>query len=157
MDYEKTIDKYGFKFCVRFYLTIIFSFPGNPYDRHTLSRTLEQVERIAFSPEHTFTNQGFRGHDYQGPVQVYVAKKRRGRTALSLWKWMRRKVAIEPAISHLKHEHRLNRNRIKGMLGDCLNTIFSAAGMNFRKLLRWAAALLRLILASIYKPVQPAY
>jgi len=96
------------------------SFHGNPYDGHTLSRTLEQVERIAFSPEHAFTDQGFRGHDYQGPVQVHVAKKRRGRTALSLSRWMMRRAAIEPAISHLKHEHRLNRNTAsKG----CLETV----------------------------------
>ncbi len=33
----------------------------------------------------------------------------------------------------------MDRCRLKGTLGDCLNAIFTAAGMNFRKLLRWAA------------------
>ncbi len=130
---------------------------GNPYDGHTLSETIEQVKRIASSPEHVFTDQGYRGHDYKGPIKVHVAKKRRGRTPKSLWRWMKRRAAIEPAIGHLKHEHRLSRNRLKGILGDCLNVIFSAAEMNFHKLLRWAAALLRLILGCIQRPTMPAY
>ncbi|OCC15324.1 hypothetical protein DBT_1447 [Dissulfuribacter thermophilus] len=49
------------------------------------------------------------------------------------------------AISHLKHCHRMDRNRLKGILGDCLNVILSAAGMNFHKLLRWAAVFWRSI------------
>jgi transposase, IS5 family len=56
---------------------------------------------------------------------------------------MKRRAAIEPGIGHLKREHRMDRNRLKGTLGDGLNAILSAAGMNFRKLLRWAAAFLR--------------
>jgi len=125
------------------------AFHGNPYDGHTLSKAIEQIERIAQRPEHIFTDQGYRGHDYNGDIQIHVDKRRRGRTAKSLWKWMKRRAAIEPGISHLKHHHRMDRNRLKGILGDCLNAILSAAGMNFHKLLRWAAALLRIILRTI--------
>jgi IS5 family transposase len=82
---------------------------------------------------------GYRGHEYTGHINVHVDKRRRGRTAKSLWRWMKRRAAVEPGIGHLKREHRMDRCRLKGTIGDCLNAIFSAAGMNFRKLLRLAA------------------
>lgn len=118
---------------------------GNPYDGHTLSEALDQVKRIVQLPQQVFVDMGYRGHGYEGPVEVHVDKRRRGRTAKSLWRWMKRRAAIEPGIGHLKREHRMDRNRLKGTLGDCLNAILSAAGMNFWKLLQWAAAFLRQI------------
>ena len=48
---------------------------------------------------------------------------------------MKRRAAVEPSIGHLKNEHRLERNRLKGAAGDAINAILSAAGMNFYKLL----------------------
>jgi len=116
---------------------------GNPYDGHTLKDALKQVERIVRLPEQAFVDQGYRGHGYTGSVHVHVDKHRRGRTARSLWRWMKRRAAIEPGIGHLKREHGMDRNRLKGILGDRINAILSAAGMNFWKLLRWAADFLR--------------
>lgn len=110
---------------------------SNPYDGHTLAEALNQVERIARKPEFAFVDRGYRGHGYDGDVQVHLDKVRRGRTAKSLWRWMKRRAAVEPSIGHLKQEHRMDRNRLKGKIGDRINAILSAAGMNFRKLLRW--------------------
>lgn len=109
---------------------------GNPYDGHTLADTLNQVEKIARKPEHAFVDRGYRGHCYKGDIQVHLDKVRRGRTAKSLWRWMKRRAAVEPSIGHLKQEHRMDRNRLKGRPGDRINAILSAAGMNFRKLLK---------------------
>ena len=121
------------------------SCPGNPYDGHTLKDTLAQVERLlGKTPRHVFLDMGYRGHDYaqgEGNVQIHVDTKRRGKTARGLWKWMKRRAAVEPGIGHLKHEHRLDRNRLWGEQGDMLNAILSAAGMNFRKLLKHAGSL----------------
>ncbi len=47
---------------------------------------------------------------------------------------MKRRAAVEPTIGHLKAEHRLERNRLKGTAGDAINAILSAAAMNFQKL-----------------------
>jgi transposase, IS5 family len=119
------------------------AFHNNPYDGHTLKDALDQVQRVAGGPEHAFVDMGYRGHAYSGAVEVHVDKRHRGRTAKSLWRWMKRRAAIEPRIGHLKREHRMDRNRLGGVIGDQLNAILSAVMMNFHKLLRWAAELLR--------------
>ncbi len=36
----------------------------------------------------------------------------------------------------------MDRNRLKGEDGDQMNAVMSAAGMNFRKLLKWLAGFL---------------
>ena len=128
---------------------------GNPYDGHTLSDALSQVERMGIRPEQAFVDMGYRGHNYAGPVEVHVDKRHRGRTAKSLWRWMKRRAAIEPGIGHLKREHRMDRNRLKGEEGDGINAILSAAGMNFSKLLRWAGDLLRLFFLWIFSLCKP--
>jgi IS5 family transposase len=79
---------------------------------------------------------GYRGHDYDGAVTVHVDKRRRGRTSEARWRWMKRRAAVEPSIGHLKSEHRLERNRLKGTAGNAINAILAAAAMNFQKLLR---------------------
>ena len=116
---------------------------GNPYDGHTLSDTLTQVAKISRTPEYVYVDQGYRGHGYTGDCEIHVDKRRRGRTARSVWRWMKRRAAIEPGIGHLKQEHRMDRNRLKGVAGDRINAILSAAGMNFRKLLRFLEEHLR--------------
>ena len=49
---------------------------------------------------------------------------------------MKRRAAVEPSIGHLKNEHRLERNRLKGTAGNEINAILATAAMNFQKLLR---------------------
>ena len=118
------------------------AFHGNPYDGHTLNKTIEQVTKLSKSPEHVFVDRGYRGHDYAGISTVHIDKQRRGRTPKSLWRWMKRRAAVEPSIGHLKQEHRMDRNRLKGVIGDRINAILSAAGMNFMKLIRFIGEVL---------------
>ena len=126
--------------------------PGNPYDGHTLGKAMEQVGRIIPVPEHAFVDMGYRGHDYEGDCEIHVDKRRRGGTPKSLWKWMKRRAAIEPSIGHLKQEHRMDRCRLKGTEGDELNAILSAVGMNFGKLLK-AVSLLPSYLRMLFSPL----
>jgi IS5 family transposase len=111
------------------------SLPGNPYDGHTLDQQLTQVRRLLGGKlREVHVDMGYRGHNHCGTETVHVDKRRRGRTSKSLWRWMKRRAAVEPTIGHLKSEHRLGRNRLKGTAGDAINAILSAAAMNFQKL-----------------------
>jgi transposase, IS5 family len=116
-------------------------FRDNPYDGHTLNDQMAQVERIVSNlVKEAHTDMGYRKHNYEGPVQVHVDKRHRGTIAKALWKRMKRRAAIEPTIGHLKSEHHLERNRLKGALGDSLNVLLGACAMNLRKLLRFLLA-----------------
>jgi hypothetical protein len=44
---------------------------------------------------------------------------------------MRRRAAVEPVIGHMKAEHRMGRNYLKGRDGDRINAVLAAAGYNF--------------------------
>jgi IS5 family transposase len=97
---------------------------------------MKQVESLASNKvSEAYVDMGYRGHDYKGKATVHVDKRRRGRTPRPLWRWMKRRAAVEPSIGHLKLEHRLERNRLKGVAGDAINAVLAAAAMNFHKLL----------------------
>jgi IS5 family transposase len=59
-------------------------------------------------------------------------------------KKFRRRAAIEPIIGHLKSDHRLSRNYLKGFIGDEINLLMAASAFNLRK---WMNNFLRLIFA----------
>ena len=125
------------------------SFTGNPYDGHTLDTQMKQVDRLIGSKvSEAHVDMGYRGHNYDGAVTVHVDKRRRGKTARALWRWMKRRAAVEPSIGHLKSEHRLERNRLKGVEGNAINAVLAAAAMNFQKLL---GAFLRHILRWLWR------
>jgi IS5 family transposase len=110
---------------------------GNPYDGHTLSGALQQVERLSgHKPQTAFVDLGYRGHGVEGESTIHLVPRKRRHLAKSLRRWMNRRAAIEPVIGHLKSEHRMDRNRLKGRVGDQLNAVLSACGFNLRKLLR---------------------
>ena len=52
-------------------------------------------------------------------------------------------IIAEPVIGHLKDDHRMRRNPLKGRDGDRINAVLAAAGYNFSLLLRWFEELLR--------------
>ena len=110
---------------------------GNPYDGHTLAGALRQVERLSGQkPQTAFVDLGYRGHGVAGESAVQVVPRQRRHLAKSVRRWMNRRAAIEPVIGHLKSDHRMERNRLKGRVGDQLNAVLSACGFNLRKLLR---------------------
>jgi hypothetical protein len=53
----------------------------------------------------------------------------------------KRRSAIEPTIGHLKSDHRLKRNFLRGKSGDQINALMEAVGYNISKLLRAFACL----------------
>jgi IS5 family transposase len=112
------------------------SFAGNPCDGPTLAEQMKQVENlIGDKAGEMHADMGYGGRDCDGPVTAHVDKRRRGRTPRALWRWMKRRAAAEPSIGHLKSEPRLERNRLKGVEGNAINAVLSAAAMNLHKLL----------------------
>jgi IS5 family transposase len=63
---------------------------------------------------------------------------------------MRRRAAVEPVIGHIKAEHRMGRNYLKGRHGDRINAVLAAAGYNFGLLLRWLKSLLRALIRMLF-------
>jgi IS5 family transposase len=68
---------------------------------------------------------------------------------------MKRRAAVEPVIGHLKAEHRMGRNHLKGRHGDRANAVLAAAGFNFHLLLRWFERLLRALLQMLCRLTSP--
>jgi len=126
----------------------VMALSGNPYDGHTLGSALEQVEQLTgHKPEQATCDLGYRGHKYEGPCHVEIVNRYRKAVSGSMRFWHRRRSAIEPIIGHMKDDCRMERNRLKGVLGDKMNAMLAGCGMNFRKLLRKLSNLfLRLLL-----------
>ena len=74
--------------------------------------------------------------------RVWISGQVRRVTA-TIRREMKRRSAVEPVIGHLKADHRMDRNFLKGYAGDRANALLAAAGYNFRLLLRWLTELLR--------------
>jgi IS5 family transposase len=113
---------------------------GNPYDGHTLSAQLEQVERLcgenANRLERVFVDRGYQGHGYEGELEVHICGPKSKRLPRYLRRLCNRRSAIEPAIGHMKNDGRLGRNFLLGKEGDRANVILCACGHNLRLLLR---------------------
>lgn len=109
---------------------------GNPYDGATLSDVIAQTSQLTgIVPKQAAVDKGFRGtkHHPDG-LQVLVAGTRKFKGVLK--RLVKRRSAIEPVIGHLKHDHALGRNFLKGKQGDRINALLSACGFNLRKLYR---------------------
>ena len=112
------------------------SFPKNPYDGHTLKMSLDQTQRMtSIAIEQATCDLGYRGHEVKD-LDVLIVPRRKRKASHRLKRWWRRRNAIEPIIGHQKSEHRLNRNKLAGELGDQLNVLFSSCGFNIKKLMR---------------------
>jgi len=112
-----------------------YSLPENDYDGHALEPTLKQVERVAgYRPAVAIGDKGFRGQSHCGETEVVTPG--RGKKNASVYekrkarKRFRRRAAIEPRIGHLKSDFRLDRNFLKGQIGDAINLLLAAAASN---------------------------
>ncbi len=107
---------------------------GNPYDGTTLCPALSQVEQLtAVRPTQAFVDKGFRGTAHH-PADVEVFTTGRRNLDSKRKRLLRRRSAIEPVIGHSKQEHRMQRNFLRGPLGDRMNALLSGCGFNLRKL-----------------------
>jgi IS5 family transposase len=118
------------------------TFPGNPYDSHTLAEQIEQntnlLQDLQVKPTTAIVDLGYHGVDHLVPVEVLY----RGRfktMAAQQRRWLRRRQAVEPVIGHMKVDHRMDRCWLKGCEGDAIHAVLCAAGFSLRWLLRAVA------------------
>lgn len=128
----------------------IQALPGNPYDGHTLTLSLDQVERIAgIRPSDSYVDLGYRGHG-ETKTRVHMARTKAATRTYALRKDLRRRSAIEPVIGHMKSDGLLGRNYLKGTLGDKINALFSGIGHDLRLILRKLRLFLLQFLVTLY-------
>jgi transposase, IS5 family len=119
---------------------------GNPFDGHTLGPVVGELEQLTgVETRRIHVDKGYRGHNHQHKFRVWITGQVR-RVTRPIRREMNRRAAVEPVIGHLKAEHRMGRNYLKGRDGDRANAILAAAGYNFALLLRWLRKLLRALL-----------
>lgn len=116
------------------------TFPGSPFDGHTLAEQLEQtgilLEDVGRVPTEVVVDLGFRGVDRDNPAVKIIHRGRFKTMSQRDRRLLRRRQAVEPAIGHLKADHRMDRCWLRGGLGDALHAVLCAAGYNLRWLLR---------------------
>ena len=128
---------------------------GNPYDGHTLGPMVADLEKLTgVETRRIHVDKGYRGHTHPHKFRVWISGQVRRVTA-AIRREMKRRAAVEPVIGHLKAEHRMDRNHLKGREGDRINAVLAAAGYNFGLLLRWLAKLLRAMIQALADIVRP--
>ncbi len=121
------------------------TFQKNTNDLYTLEQTLEQINYTTGKlPEELICDRGYRGKTKLGDCKISIPKPlAKSATRYQVQKIrlkFRRRASIEPVIGHLKHQHRMARNFLKGLLGDFMNCVLAAAGFNLKKMLRKLAS-----------------
>ncbi len=113
---------------------------GNAFDGHTLKPQLDQVKELTGGKiRKAIVDRGYRGRDKIGITDVVMPKTLK-RESYYLKKQReercRSRAGIEGLISHLKHDHRMLRNYLKGTAGDKINTLLAASAYNMMKWMR---------------------
>jgi len=121
-------------------ITSVKRFSGNPHDSKTLEETLAQSQRVreragGSRPIIASADRGFRGITEVGSTLIKIPKVKKEDTRHkkeTARKRFRARAAIEPTISHLKRNHSLGLNFLKGVAGDVHNALLSGIGYNLK-------------------------
>ena len=113
----------------------------NEYDGHTIESSLEQVERLTGRKIKLLAgDRGYRGKKEINGTKIMipdVPKKSDSRYQRSKKHTLFcKRAGIEPTIGHLKSDYRLGRNFYKGVVGDAVNVLLSAAAYNFKRAMK---------------------
>jgi transposase, IS5 family len=114
------------------------AFKENLYDGDTLESQLDQVkELVGKRPKFGIVDRGYRGIKEVLGTKIIIPKPLSAKASRyqkqKLRKQFRARAGIEPVIGHIKHDHRMLRNYLKGTEGDSINTILAATAFNLKK------------------------
>jgi IS5 family transposase len=120
------------------------NFTETLHDSKTLPQVLAQYERLnGKQAKEVFLDRGYRGPKHINDTQLHTPRPDKNITKTKRSKHKRR-AAIEPVIGHLKHDYRMIRNYLKGVIGDQINVMLSAAAMNFKRVMNlWRTEAIR--------------
>jgi transposase, IS5 family len=119
----------------------------NVADVKTLGRVITEIKTNIGKPPREIT--GDRGFDQSlrkqencrrrwGVKRMAIPKKGKTPHPDSKESWFRKalkqRVKIEPIIGHLKYDHRMNRCRYKGAVGDTFNVVWATLAWNTKKI-----------------------
>ena len=110
----------------------------NEHDSKTLKAALTHANRHINKPiKEAICDRGYKGiKEVDGTVICIPGTPLKRDTKYQKEqkrKKFRRRAAIEPVIGHLKADHRLSRNYLKGFIGDEINLLLAAAAFNLKK------------------------
>ena len=117
-------------------------FLGNPHDSTTLEPVLKSIDtQVNKVFDRCIVDRGYRGKSKIGDTNIIVPNTKEDSSKSIEYqkdksRMCRSRAAIEPVISHLKHDCRMIRNFLKGVIGDKINAILAGAAFNFRIALR---------------------
>lgn len=127
----------------------------NEYDGHTIESSLEQVERLTGRKIKLLAgDRGYRGKKEINGTKIMIpdVPKKSDSRYQRLKKHMLfcKRAGIEPTIGHLKSDYRLGRNFYKGVVGDAVNVLLSAAAYNFKRAMKVLLGMLQKICEILY-------
>ena len=122
------------------------NFNSTEHDSKTLEKVLEQYSHLTNKKAKTvYVDRGYRGPKTVDDTTICVPKPDKNISKTKRKRHSRR-AAIEPVIGHLKSDYRMNRNFLKGVVGDEMNVLLAAAAMNFKRVMNlWKQGLLNLL------------
>ncbi len=119
------------------------TFTNNPYDGHTINEQLEQstilMQDMNIEIKKVYADLAYRLKKVDThliPKGVELIHRGIKEMTTPIKKALRRRQSIEPVIGHVKQDHGMNRNYLKGAIGDAIHAVLCSCGYNIKWLLR---------------------
>ncbi len=110
----------------------------NEHDSKTLEAALASANKHRTKPiVEAICDRGYRGKKEVDGTAICIPDSPKKRDTKyqkeQKRKKFRRRAAIEPIIGHVKSDHRMQRNYLKGFIGDEINLLLAASAFNLKK------------------------
>ncbi|HEC45187.1 MAG TPA: IS5 family transposase [Epsilonproteobacteria bacterium] len=110
----------------------------NEHDSKTLEAALESANKHRTKPiKEAICDRGYRGKKEVDGTAICIPDSPKKRDSKyqkeQKRKKFKRRAAIEPIIGHVKSDHRMQRNYLKGFVGDEINLLLAASAFNLKK------------------------
>lgn len=131
----------------------------NQHDSKTLESALSHAHTNRTTTiEEAVCDRGYRGVKEVGKTKISIPgvhlKRDTEEQKEDKRKKFRRRAAVEPIIGHVKHDHRMARNYLKGFIGDQINLLMAACAWNMKK---WMNAFIHALFFTAFYMLQVSY